>query len=63
VGIYGPNVDNDRKMLWDALVGLISWWDLPWCIGGDFNIICHRSERSSDTCPSPSNVGVFQSHF
>lgn len=27
--IYGPNVDSDRKLLWDELVGLLNWWDLP----------------------------------
>jgi hypothetical protein len=37
VGVYGPNDDNDRKWLWDELVELISWWEMPWCIGGDFN--------------------------
>jgi hypothetical protein len=35
--IYGPNDNNDRKRLWDELAGLISWWEMPWCIGGDFN--------------------------
>lgn len=27
--IYGPNDNNDRKRLWDELVGLISWWEMP----------------------------------
>ena len=38
VGVYGPNDDNDRKCLWDELAELISWWEMPWCIGGDFNV-------------------------
>lgn len=29
VGVCGPNVDNNRKDLWDELVGLGSWWNLP----------------------------------
>jgi hypothetical protein len=43
---YGPIVDSDRRVLWDELTGLISWWNSP-CIGGDFNIIHFLSERSS----------------
>jgi hypothetical protein len=45
-GVYGPNGDFDRHRLWDELAGLMSWWDLPWCIGGDFNVIRFPSERS-----------------
>ena len=31
-GVYGQNVNNDRRMFWDVLARLISWWDLQWCI-------------------------------
>jgi hypothetical protein len=34
LGIYGLNDDVDRKELWDELAGLMSWWEIPWCIGG-----------------------------
>jgi hypothetical protein len=37
-GVYGPNIDTFRSSLWEELVGLIYWWELPWCIGGDFNV-------------------------
>jgi hypothetical protein len=46
--VYGPNSNWDRIFLWDELVGLPSWWDLLWCIGGDFNVTHFPSERSSD---------------
>lgn len=52
--VYRPNDDHDKKMLWDELAKLISWWDLSWCIGGDLNIIRYPSERSSDTHLSPA---------
>lgn len=28
-GVYGPNDDYSRKILWDELVGVHSWWNLP----------------------------------
>ena len=32
-------------LMWEELVGLYSWWNLPWCVGGDFNAICFPFER------------------
>lgn len=29
-GVYGPNVDLDRRLLLDKLAGLLSWWNLLW---------------------------------
>jgi exonuclease III len=46
-GVYGPNLDAFRSSLWDELAGLISWWEMSWCIGGDFNVIRFPMERSS----------------
>ncbi|XP_035541166.1 uncharacterized protein LOC118344500 isoform X2 [Juglans regia] len=43
--VYGPNRDPDRYLLWDEVSGFYSLWELPWCICGDFNIICFPSER------------------
>jgi hypothetical protein len=45
-GVYGPNFDRDRRLLWDELAGLHSCWNLPWCIRGDFNVTRFPSERS-----------------
>ncbi|KAG2671254.1 hypothetical protein I3760_14G124900 [Carya illinoinensis] len=52
--IYGPNADNIRKLLWEEIAGIWSWWDLPWCIGGDFNITRFPSERSGNSQLSPA---------
>ena len=43
--VYGPNMDNDRSVLWDELSGLMERWVVPWCIGGDFNATRFPSER------------------
>jgi hypothetical protein len=31
---YGPNHASDRRILWKELVGMMSWWTMPWCMGG-----------------------------
>ena len=48
-GIYGPNSVRDSRFLWEELFGLNSWWNVPWCVGGDFNVVRFLSERSSPT--------------
>jgi hypothetical protein len=45
-GVYGPNDDRDKMGLWDELAGLMSWLEMAWCIGGDFNVVRFPSERS-----------------
>jgi hypothetical protein len=35
----------DRRELWDELAWLMSWWEMPWYIGGDFNVVRFPSER------------------
>ncbi len=44
--VYGPNIDRERGFFWDELSGIISWWEAPWCIGGDFNVVRFPSEKS-----------------
>jgi hypothetical protein len=47
-GVYGPHYISSRRLLWEELAGLMSWWELPWCIGGDFNVTRFPNERSGD---------------
>ena len=44
-GVYGPNRDNLRRRLWGELAGILSLWDMPWCIGRDFNVTLYHNER------------------
>ena len=37
-GVYGPNKDSHRRHLWEELAGVMGLWEVPWCIGGHFNI-------------------------
>jgi hypothetical protein len=47
-GVYGPNIVSNRRSLWEELAGLISWWDVPWCLGRDFNVTRFPFERSGE---------------
>jgi hypothetical protein len=49
-GVYGPNHVRNRRILWDELAGLMSWLNMSWCIGGDFNVTRFPSERSRVDC-------------
>jgi exonuclease III len=44
-GVYGPNGNLVRRHLWEELAGLMSLWEAPWCIGGDFNVTLFCDER------------------
>lgn len=48
VGCYGPNMDSERRRLWEELVGIYSLWDVPWCMGGDFNCTRFPMEEFSE---------------
>ncbi len=28
-GVYGPNRNAERHLLWEELSGISSWWDVP----------------------------------
>ena len=45
--VYDPNANSVRKHMWDELVGIQQYWNVPWCCIGDFNIVRFPSERSS----------------
>jgi hypothetical protein len=49
LGIYGPNADFENHYLWMELLGVFSWWEVPWFIGGDLNVTHFPSERVGAT--------------
>jgi hypothetical protein len=57
--VYGPNVDRERSLMWDELAGIRSWWGLPWCVGGDFNVVRFSSERLGSVGFSPGMYEFF----
>jgi exonuclease III len=56
-GVYGPNTDSDRHFMWDELSGVCSWWGVPWCVAGDFNVVRFPSERSGSAGLSTAMMG------
>ena len=46
-GVYGPFFKEDREALWEELGAIRGFWNDPWCLGGDFNVILSQRERSS----------------
>lgn len=43
--MYDPKEDSSRRYLWEELVLVIAWWNLSWCIRGDFNVTWFSSEH------------------
>ncbi|XP_040992580.1 uncharacterized protein LOC121239391 [Juglans microcarpa x Juglans regia] len=58
--MYGPNLDSTRVCLWEELVGIHSWWNVPWCIGGDFNVTRVPSESSGTRRGRPAMIEFSQ---
>ena len=44
-GVYGPVVDSSRESFWEELGSVRGLWNIPWCVGGDFNVIRFPCER------------------
>jgi hypothetical protein len=44
-GVYGPQTDRERLLMWYELAGISSWWDVPWCIGRNLNVVRFPSEK------------------
>ena len=44
-GVYGPVENRLRESFWEELRSIKGLWDVPWCVGGDFNEILFPNER------------------
>ena len=53
-GVYGPHRAVERRLMWEELARVGAWWDVPWCMGGDFNTVRYPSERVGSSSFSPS---------
>ena len=48
IGVYGPNDDRVRGSLFEEPRTFIRSWDVPWCLGGDFNVVRLRGRMEAD---------------
>lgn len=48
IGVYGQVQPLDKPMFCEELDNLGMFWDGPWLLSGDFNIVKRRSEWSSN---------------
>ena len=42
--IYVPNVEKDRRDLWEELLSWKAQVQIPWCMGSDFNLVKVETE-------------------
>ena len=52
--VYGPNDNTARGQMWDELVGIQHYWNVPLYCMGEFNIVRFPSERMSNSCLTPA---------
>ena len=45
----GPHLSVGRRAMWEELEDVYSWWNIPLCIGGDFNVVRSIAERRGQT--------------
>lgn len=38
-GVYGPCAQEASLRLWEELSNILNYWKVPWCLGGDFNVV------------------------
>lgn len=62
--VYCPNHASDGRILWDELAGIMSWWNMPCCIGGDFNVTQSGATSTEPMLSDPfPPVIIFTLHF
>jgi hypothetical protein len=57
-GIYSPNDNLERLILWEELSGVFHWWVILRCFGGDFNVTQFTNEHVGAS-HSMSAIGDF----
>ena len=43
--VYAPNDDRERQIFWEDFDNVIKGIEIPWCLGGDFNVVRMTREK------------------
>lgn len=43
--VYGPDEEREKALFLNSIISVQSQWPIPWCIGGDFNMIRFPQEK------------------
>lgn len=57
--VYVKNTRIERRCLWDELLAVDAMIDMPWFVGGDFNVIKARSEKLGGASPNLNTLEEF----
>ncbi|XP_060211805.1 uncharacterized protein LOC132639371 [Lycium barbarum] len=57
--VYAKCDHLERISLWDSLYSLADQMELPWLVGGDFNVIMNEDEKIGGLPVSPDEYGDF----
>lgn len=47
INVYAPNMLRDQKILWEEMIEIQKQFTKHWIVGGSFNAIRNKSEKSS----------------
>ncbi|XP_026395851.1 uncharacterized protein LOC113290463 [Papaver somniferum] len=63
--VYAPNDRKERRILWREIGEVLGIWDIPGCLGGDWNVISTLEEKNRQGTLSRAmrNFNQFMSDF
>ncbi|XP_026396833.1 uncharacterized protein LOC113291524 [Papaver somniferum] len=63
--VYAPNDRKERRILWRELGEVLGIWDIPGCLGGDWNVISTLDDknRQGTVTRAMRNFNKFMSDF
>ncbi|XP_060202053.1 uncharacterized protein LOC132630501 [Lycium barbarum] len=57
--VYAKCDEVERMPLWDSIYQLVGSYDMPWLVGGDFNVVMNKEEKIGGVPVVPQNFEDF----